>query len=41
MGVQNRVHLVLNPRAVPDDLVAPCHQPPAALGIGVGQPDLR
>jgi hypothetical protein len=35
------MHLVLDPRAVSDNLVAPRHQPPEAFGIGVGQPDLR
>jgi hypothetical protein len=25
VSVQDRVHLVLNPRAVPDNLVAACH----------------
>jgi hypothetical protein len=34
------MHLVLDLRAVPDNLVTARHQPPQALGIGVGQPDL-
>ena len=41
MRMQDRVHLVLDPRAVPDNLVAARYQPPEALGIGIGQPDLR
>jgi hypothetical protein len=41
MGMQDRVHLVLDPRAVPDYLVAARHQPPQSFGIGVRQPDLR
>jgi hypothetical protein len=41
MGMQDCVHLVLNPRAVTDDLVASRHEPPQPLGLGVGQPDLR
>jgi hypothetical protein len=40
MGVQHRMHLVLDLRAVSDNLVAAGHQPPQALGISVGQPDL-
>src|SRR5271166_342524 len=40
MGMQDRMNLVLDPRAVPNNLVAPRHQPSQALGIGVGQPDL-
>jgi len=40
MRVRDRVHLVLDPRAVPDHLVAPCHKPPPAFGACIGQPDL-
>jgi len=40
MRVQDRVHLVLDPRAVPDHLVAPRHEPPPAFGVSIGQPDL-
>jgi len=39
--MQDRVHLVLDPRAVPDNLVAPRDQPPEPFGVGIGQPDLR
>src|SRR5215510_4402410 len=39
VSVQDRVHLVLDPRAVPDDLVTPCHQSAQALGIRIRQPD--
>jgi hypothetical protein len=28
MGMQDRMHLVLDPCAMPDNLVAPRHQPP-------------
>src|SRR4051812_48756100 len=34
VGVQDRMHLVLDLRAVPDNLVAARHQPPQGLGIG-------
>ena len=40
MRVQDRGHLVLDPRAVPDHLVAPRHEPPPAFGVSIGQPDL-
>ena len=40
VGVQDRMHLVLDLRAMSDNLVATRHQPPQALGISVGQPDL-
>ena len=41
MSVQDRVHLVLDPRAMPDNLVAACHQSAQALGIRIRQPDFR
>ena len=41
MRMQDGMHLVLDPRAMPDDLVAARHQPAQALGLGIGQPDLR
>src|SRR5207253_6439275 len=41
MGVQDRVHLVLDPRPVPDNLVAACHQSAPALGIRIRQPAFR
>jgi len=34
------MHFVLDPGAVPDDLVASCHEAPQTLGISVRQPDL-
>ncbi|MFK4531857.1 hypothetical protein ABIA00_000040 [Bradyrhizobium ottawaense] len=39
--VQDRMHLVLELRTVPHDLVAPCHQPTLALGLRIRRPDLR
>ena len=36
MGMRDRMHLILDLRAVPDNLVAPRHQPPEAFGIRVG-----
>jgi len=39
--MQDGMHLVLDPRAVPDDLVAACHLTPHALGVSVGQPNFR
>src|SRR5882762_5939005 len=41
MGMRDRMHLVLDSRSVPDNLVAACRQPPEALGIGVGQPPFK
>ena len=40
VSVQDRVHLALDPRAMPDNLVAACHQSAQALGIRIRQPDL-
>jgi hypothetical protein len=39
--VQDRMHLILKPRAMPHDLVAPRHQPALAFGLRVRRPDLR
>jgi hypothetical protein len=39
MGVQNGMHLVLDPRAMADDLLAPGHQTPHAFGSGRCRPD--
>src|SRR5215831_1720538 len=39
--VQDRMHLILEPRAMPHDLVAPRHQPALAFGLRVRRPDLR
>ena len=39
--MQDCMHLVLDPSAMPHDLVAPRHQPALALGGGVGRPNLR
>ncbi len=39
MRVQNGMHLVLDPRAMADDLVAPGHQPTHAFGLGRRRPD--
>jgi hypothetical protein len=39
--LQDGVHLVLDPRPVPDHLVPPGYQPTPALGLGIRQPDLR
>jgi hypothetical protein len=39
VSVQDRVHLILDPRAVPDDLIAACHQSAQALGVRIRQPD--
>ena len=41
MRLQDGMHLVLDPRAMPNDLVAARHQTTQALGVGVGQPNLR
>ncbi len=41
MRVQDRMHLVLEPRAMPHDLVAPRHQSALAFGLRVRRPDLR
>ena len=38
--VEDGMHLVLDPRAMPDDLVAPRHPTPQPLGRRVGCPDL-
>jgi len=35
------MHLVLEPRAMPHDLVAPCRRPSLAFRRGVRRPDLR
>lgn len=40
MRLQDGMHLVLDPRPVPDDLVASRNKPPPTLGLGVGQPNL-
>lgn len=40
MRRQNPVALVLHSGPVTDDLAAPRHQAPPALGLGIGQPDL-
>jgi hypothetical protein len=39
--VQDRMHLVLDPRPVPHDLVPPCNQTAKALGGRIRRPDLR
>ncbi|MGY4592776.1 hypothetical protein ACVWXL_000522 [Bradyrhizobium sp. GM22.5] len=39
--VQDRMHLVLEPRAMAHDLVAPRHQPTLAFRLRVRRPDLR
>jgi hypothetical protein len=39
--VQDRMHLILEPRAMPHDLVAPRHQPALAFGLRVRCPHLR
>lgn len=36
MSMQDRVHLILDLRTVPDNLVAPRHQPPQPLRLGIG-----
>ena len=41
MRVQDRVHLVFEPRPVAHHLVAPGHQPAQPLGRRVRRPDLR
>src|SRR5579863_1104553 len=33
MCMQDRVHLILDPRAMPDHLVAPGHEPAPAFGL--------
>jgi hypothetical protein len=39
--MQDRMHLILEPRTMPHDLVAPCRRPSLAFGPGVRRPDLR
>ena len=39
--MQDCMHLVLDPGAMPHDLVAPRHQPTLALSGSVGRPNLR
>lgn len=41
MGVQDRVHFVLDPRAMTDKLIPSRRQPALPLGLGVRGPDLR
>ena len=41
MRLQDGMHLVLDPGPMPNDLVAASHQSTPALGIRIGQPDLR
>lgn len=41
MGVQDRLDDVLQPRALPHDLVAPCDVAAQRLGRFIGDPDLR
>ena len=41
MSVRNGVHFVLDPRAMPDDLIAPRDLTAPPFGLGVGQPDVR
>ena len=41
MRMQDRMHLVLDPRAMPHDLVAPRRQSALAFGDGVRRPNLR
>ena len=39
--VQDRLHLVLEPGAMPHDLIAARHQTSATFRLGIGRPDLR
>jgi len=39
--MQDRMHLILQARAMPHDLIAPRREPALAFGSGIGSPDLR
>jgi hypothetical protein len=41
MRMQDRMHLILDPRAMTDDLVATRNKAPQALGLGRRRPDFR
>jgi hypothetical protein len=41
VAMQHRLHLVLQPRALPDDMRPPCHLAPACLRLLVGHPHRR
>jgi hypothetical protein len=40
MGIEDRMHLILDPRAMADHLVAPRHQSAPSFGCRIGRPDL-